>query len=396
MNIFHVSLKNLRHRPVRTASLLLGMAALAGMLFALSSVYVSVNRSIERSRTRLGADAMVVPSGQGQGAGGILLSGRSAALRMDAGVKERIEAMEDVEATSSQLFIVSAPLACCSISDVLLVGFEPEKDFTVTPWLREKLGKPLPDDGIIIGSGILSEPGGRIRFYGDVFLVMGKLDATGMEFIDRTVFIPMPAARRMIAASPENAEAALDIKPNDISAVMIKFKEGVDQGEAAVRMEFALPGHTVVLASEALRNARQGLLVPLKSMAMAGVLQWVVSLTLMGVLFGVTVEERKREIGLMRAMGARQGHVRRTFLVEVLLLSSGGAAAGIAAGGLSMLGFSEVLSSFFDIPFIFPEASETIALALGTFLFTVASGLFATMIPIRRAQAEPPHHAVAG
>jgi putative ABC transport system permease protein len=391
MNIFSLSLKNLRRKPVRTAAIFMGMAALAGLLFTLTSFYLSVNRSIERSRARLGADAMVVPAAWGRGAGGVLLSGGAAGAYMDASVKERLKALEEVEAASSQLYIVSAPLECCSVSDVLLVGFEPEEDFTITPWIKENLKKPLSPDEVVAGSNILAEPGGRMQFYGEVFLIAGKLEPTGMEFIDSAVFIPMESARRMIAASAEKAEIPLDIQPGGISAVMLAFREGVDHEKEALKIEYALPGHRVVLASRALREARLGLLAPIKSIAAAGVIQWAVSLMLTGALYGAIVEERRKEIGIMRAMGATYGHVLRMFLYEALVLSLAGGAVGLASGTLFIAGFRKLLTAFLAVPFVFPPAPEAAALAAGTLLFALLSGLAAAFFPVRLALRTPPH-----
>lgn len=394
MNIFSLSLKNLRRRPVRTAAIFMGMAALAGLLFTLASFYIAVNRSIERSRARLGADAMVVPSAWGRDAGGVLLSGGAAGAYTDSSVKERLKAFEAVEAASSQLYIVSAPLACCSVSDVLLVGFEPEEDFTITPWIRENLRKPLSPDEVVAGSNIFAETGGRLQFYGEVFLVAGKLEPTGMEFVDSAVFIPMQSVRRMIAASAEKAEMPLDIKPGKISAVMVAFEEGVDHEEEALRIEYALPGHRVVPAGRALREARRGLLAPIKSLAAAGVIQWAVSLLITGVLYGAIVEERKKEIGIMRAMGATYWHMLRMFIYEALVLSLAGGAAGVTAGALFMACFRKLLTAFLAMPYVFPPAPEAAALAAGGVLFAVLTGLAAAFFPVRAASAKPPHEAL--
>lgn len=49
-----------------------------------------------------------------------------------------------VEAVSPQIYLKSmfdAP--CCAVSEMFMVVYEPDTDFTVTPWLEKNLGRPL-------------------------------------------------------------------------------------------------------------------------------------------------------------------------------------------------------------------------------------------------------------
>ena len=103
MDIFHVAISNLRRKPVRTAAIFLGIAALTGMLVALSLMYRAVNNSIELGGARLGADAMVVPRMWEDETRGILLSGGPTEFYMDAGIEEKIRSAEGGEATAAQL-----------------------------------------------------------------------------------------------------------------------------------------------------------------------------------------------------------------------------------------------------------------------------------------------------
>ena len=71
--------------------------------------------------------------------------------------------------------------------------------------------------------------------------------------MDSAVFIPMKAAREMAASSED---VSMEIKEGQVSAVLLKFKEGQDPEEAAIRLELEVPGISVELASVAARAAR--------------------------------------------------------------------------------------------------------------------------------------------
>jgi putative ABC transport system permease protein len=389
-------LKNLGRRPARTAAILTGLAAVSAVVFVLSAVYSSGTESIKKGLERLGADAMLVSAEVADRTGDVLLSGAPAPFYMDASVAETVRGAEGVEAAASQLFIVSANLACCSVSDTVLIGFEPERDFTVTPWLRERLDRGLDADEIIIGSNVLQEPGGKAQFYGKLFVVAGKLDRTGVGFIDSSVFIPMESAREMIDESGERAETALDIRPDEISAVMIRFEDGVPQEKAALMLEYMLPGHGVVLAADAMRTARREMAAPLKAALAAGLLQWAASLVMIGALYGLSISERKRELGLMRAMGAKRRDLLRLFLSETFVISLAGGLLGIVCGTLFVTGLKEMLSSFFGLPFETPSAFRLLAFASVTMLFSLATAFGATVYPILRSARRFPSEAISG
>ena len=67
------------------------------------------------------------------------------------------------------------------------------------------------------------------------------------------------------------------------------------------------------------------------------VLSTALSLFLVWAIFSAIANERTREIGIMRALGAKEGHVVHVFLYEVLALGAVGSLIGILAGtGLSL------------------------------------------------------------
>ena len=75
----------------------------------------------------------------------------------------------------------------------------------------------------------------------------------------------------------------------------------------------------------------------------------------------MAVSERTREIGIRKAVGARQIDVRRQFLVETVLLSVLGGAMGVAAGW----SLAQVVARFSPLPASVTLWSVGVALTLG-------------------------------
>jgi putative ABC transport system permease protein len=108
-----------------------------------------------------------------------------------------------------------------------------------------------------------------------------------------------------------------------------------------------------------------------------------VVVSLLGVIntLAMSVIERTREIGVLRALGSSRWQVRRTMLDESLLITAAGAIVGIVVGlaiGIVWLpGFGQALPG---LTFHFPGAT-TFAVAVAA----IVLGTLAAVIPARRA-----------
>src|SRR5436190_2133731 len=90
----------------------------------------------------------------------------------------------------------------------------------------------------------------------------------------------------------------------------------------------------------------------------------------------VSVEERVREIGLRRALGARKSHIRWQFLLEALVMT-------LAAGAIGMLLSAALTSSIGTLPFLGPayeDDSGKVDIHLTLSLFTMALSTIALVL----------------
>jgi putative ABC transport system permease protein len=90
----------------------------------------------------------------------------------------------------------------------------------------------------------------------------------------------------------------------------------------------------------------------------------------------MTVNERTREIGIRKSLGATRGDIRRQFLVEALVLTAIGGAMGVVGGWA--LAFA--VSSFTPLPARITLWSVVLALGVG-----VGAGVVFGVYPAARA-----------
>ncbi len=175
MTILNLALKNIKRKPFRNIALMLAVSLVSAMLFAGAAGMKSVLQSIKTGTERLGADLMVVPAGHEEEAKASLIASKPSVFYMPDGVFEKVKKVKGVKRASPQLFIKSEQYECCSFVDTLLVAFDPETDFTVLPWLEEKLDHPLAKDEVLLGRSIPVAKGEVIAFYGKSLTVAGFL-----------------------------------------------------------------------------------------------------------------------------------------------------------------------------------------------------------------------------
>jgi putative ABC transport system permease protein len=99
----------------------------------------------------------------------------------------------------------------------------------------------------------------------------------------------------------------------------------------------------------------------------------------------VSVTERTREIGLRVAVGARGAAILRQFLIEAVVLSTGGGAIGVAFGIVG----AGAIAMFAHWPASVPFSAVALAL-----LFSAAVGVFFGFWPARKAAALDPIRAL--
>lgn len=394
MNIFSVALKNLKRKLARTWLLLAIVAVVSCTLFTATLFLRSINHALLIGTYRLGADILVVPESAEQAARSALLSGQPTHFLMDRSILDRVRAVDGVKSATAQLFIKPTSFTCCYNVDVFLVAFDPETDFTVKPWLEKNLGKGLAPKEIITGRDIPVIVGDSLPFFGTVFRVAGTMEATGMDFFDRAVFMSMESAYRMAEDSRSKAMQQIDIRRDQISTVLVQVRDDFPPDRAAIRIEHDIPGVKALVSDTVISTVRKQLAGLIKAILAVSVVLWLIVLLIMSFAFTMIVNERRREIGLLRAVGANRGHIATIILSEASLLSTAGGAAGVLFGFGIIALFKDLLMHYLRLPYLFPSAGDLAVLCIGAVILSLLTGLLSALLPVAAVLKREPYEAI--
>jgi putative ABC transport system permease protein len=102
------------------------------------------------------------------------------------------------------------------------------------------------------------------------------------------------------------------------------------------------------------------------------------------------VDERRREIGMLRAAGASRNFIFRLFLAESSLLAVGGGFAGIILGTSLLYFLRSWLMSALEIRVLFPSWPALGLFTIGSFLIALLLVLPALLYPAIRASRLDP------
>jgi putative ABC transport system permease protein len=384
-DVYRLGASGLKTRPTRVVLSALGIAIGIAAMIAVVGISTSSRAKLDAQLASLGTNLLTVKPGTtftGQDTTLPTESTGKVGLIRGVSVAGAVATLRNVYVYRSRLIDPDKSGGIdVQVTDLNLLGL---LDGTLRQgtWLTKATAN-YPT--VVLGSiaadrlGIVS-PGSQIWLGDTQFTVVGILDALPLApELDSSVLIGKAFAA---------ARFDWDSKPTTI------FERSADAEVDAVRdllprtVNPEYPENvTVSRPSDALaaKNAADlaftGLLVGLGSVALLvggiGVANTMV----------ISVLERRREIGLRRALGATRGHIRTQFLAEALLLSALGGLVGAVIG----FGVIAVFSWTKDWPISVPPA--VFAGGIGA---TLLIGAVAGLYPAIRASKTPPTTALNG
>jgi putative ABC transport system permease protein len=404
-----MSLASLRANPLRTVLTALGVLIGVAAVVALLAIGRGSQAAITASITANGANLLTIrPQGQA-GAGGV----RGAVGEGDTLTSADAEALADPQNVPDVAFVSpeyngNAQLVAGSNNlSARVTGALPVYLSLHNNTVAE--GIFISDDDsrasasvAVLGANVATNlfPGGdalgqKVRVSGQSFRVIGVLASsggTGFGSIDDGVIVPLSTAQRKLfgaraaaggewsvstivvqAASSEQIDAAL----SEINLLMRERKNLPQDGSGDT---FSVINQAAIL--ETVTQTTQMLTLFLAAIAAISLL--VGGIGIMNIML-VSVRERTREIGLRKALGAREGDIMLQFLFESLALSGVGGILGLALGAAIALLVSQSGALQAQLSF------DAAFLALG---FALAVGLFFGIAPARSAARLDPIEAL--
>jgi putative ABC transport system permease protein len=296
-----------------------------------------------------------------------------------------------VAVASPQLYLSSLHGAsCCSVSDMFMVAFDPATDFTVQPWLERHLGSGLKLGEAIGGTHVFVPSGDQgLKLYGYPVTLKGNLQPTGTN-LDQTLFLTMETAEVMANRSLTEAVKPLEIPADSVSSVLIKVQPGIGTEEVVIHIMQDVPGVTPVVGLHLFDAFRRQITGLLRGMLLVLAITSVLSLVLLSLVFSMASNERRREIGVLRALGATRVFVLSTLLSEAAVLALVGAVIGVGLATLAVFLFRNLIMAALGVPFILPSPVSLLALTMGGLAVALLGVVLAAYVPAFRISQQDP------
>lgn len=409
------ALRNLSQRKVRTGLTVFSIAIAVAVLFTLLSFNTGYQKALNSQLQQMGVHAMVLPVGCPYEAASLVLKGGQ--------IKDQLpESIVDKYITPVQGIQIAAPAFMSGIVNPdegrtdIYFGIDSrtielknwwrilnKPGVDVSQWetlvkndsnlmTKAEFEKAFEDDNaLILGYDAalieLSTVGDEIYLpeKDKTFKVVGVLSPTGTQD-DGFFYIPLRTAQTMFG------------KPGKITVVQIRFKDPTMSGPITEQLD-KIPGSELVTMSELL-GTMQNLMGSAKTLVFSIILI-AITISALGVLNTVlmSVFERTREIGVMRATGAAKKNIFTLIWTETLVMVGLG---GILGLGLALIGSrameSMIRAAMLKMDMSIPIKGSLIALDPRVFviclLFVFGIGVVAGLYPAFKASRARPIEAL--
>jgi putative ABC transport system permease protein len=385
----------LRGHRLRTGLSVAGVAVGIAAVVALTALGEGARRYVVQEFSSLGSNLLIVMPGKVETTGAMPFGGVIHDLTI-----------EDYQAVTTRIPLVirAAPLA--TGEETLRYGGKARSvpvigttdDLLEVRRLKVGAGQFLPGGDpnrggaeMVLGITVAEElfgsesPLGKVVRLGDWrFRVIGVLEPRGRSLgfdFDDLVFIPVRTSLRIFNRS-------------SLFRILAELPEDADLefGKQAV-IDLLAERHraedVTVITQDAVVSTLDSILgvLTLALTAIASVSLTVAGVGIMNVML-VAVSERRREIGLLKALGASTRQILAVFIAEASVLSTVGGLVGLLAGSLAVSAFVRVYPTF--------PASTPVWAVVTSLTMSVVVGVFFGVVPARRAARLDPVEALVG
>ena len=256
-----------------------------------------------------------------------------------------------------------------------------------------------PDaEELVLGTGLAAALGAKT---GDRITLMATTPEGSLNAVDGIVTglvdVRIKELNDRYLAAGLGLVARLLETPETVSKLVLFLREGVDEAATAVRIERALNGAGYPVAVRRWEDLAvfygQVKLLYIGIFGFVGTVLVVIVILSAAIVMTMSVTERTREIGTLRAIGTRPGRVLSMFLVEGAVLG----VAGCVAGALIALAVRAALNASGLIVPPPPGATHGLPINVKLYPLAYAIGLVAMVVtmvvaswfPARRASRTP-------
>ncbi len=375
--------RNITRRRGRFVFTLLGIVIGMASFVTFMALGGSLKAQIERESAALGANLVVTPKGSCAYEQVSILTGEQLPTNISA---EEVAAIRAIEGMQAIPYL--AERSAIDNRPVSVMGILPAETRAFKGW-ELTAGSYFPtedDEGAVLGAVLAEQfglsPGSQVRVRGTLIPVLGVLAETGGKD-DLTVFLSLPAAQRLYQQKDLVSYVAVRVERLDeVDLYANKIKEKVSLGVVSDKQMLSS-----VLSIVGTVNITLQLIAAVAILAAAfGIVNTMMTATY----------ERKREIGILQAMGARRATIFRLFLLESgiygLLGGIGGALLGTAVSFVAAPYISQNAATSFIKG---TQTSVDPLLLAGAVLFSTLVAMVSGLYPAWKAAKLSPVEAIS-
>lgn len=332
MTLGRLALSSMKRRPGKAALSVLGLSVAVGAFVLVASLVLSMRGTVDERLTRYGSNLIVVPDSPHLSVsyGGVSV-GDAGSGEVEVFAEDRLEPLQDMEGEGRITAFVPVLLEPVEVGarTFLAAGTELQRAGRVKVWwewegsLPGGPGAASQEDGVLLGINVRNElgtdVGKTLNIAGQPFRVAGVLKETGDQ---EDNLIIMDRARL----------ASMTGREEEVNLVEVTAAESSDIEGLVADIEGAVPGARASSVQQSLKFTKMANSSLEKfGLAVTGLVVIVAGLVV-GITLLTTVRERRREIGVFRAVGYRQKDIARLVFIEVLVLSGISSVLGVILG----------------------------------------------------------------
>jgi putative ABC transport system permease protein len=217
------------------------------------------------------------------------------------------------------------------------------------------------------------ELGDTLRLGRDTSFEIVGLAESSSGLIDNVILIPLPDLQEAIGVSDKVMYFALELaQPEKAREVAERLKEKYPELGFQTRGDVLSVAERGIQISDVVRLGISAIALIVGAIAVANTMM-------------MSVFERTREFGVVRAIGAKPGFLFRLVLLEAILLSVVGAVAGVILGRLGMIIVNNIANDLIGLE----VAALTLRLVFFAVIVALLMGLLSGLVPAFRASRIP-------